>query len=116
MTQEDLNSTLLRIQGVDIEKYLMDDTEESGVNPTIIVQVVDDTFEYGYWNYFYKTNASNPNWYKEFEKELNNYLNELVVFEDNTIQEIKMFMCFYYSLSDTKPYGYWDCLNCEYYY
>lgn len=116
MKQDELKANLMRIQGVELKKYLTDDTEEAGANPTIIIQVIDDNFEFGYWDYFYKTNADNPNWYKEFEEEFNNYINELDDIEDNTIQEIKMFMCFFDTLADFKPYAYWDCLNCEYYY
>ena len=116
MTQDEIKSNLMKIQSVSIEKYLTDDTEEPGANPTIIIQVVDESFDYGYWDYFYKTNADNPNWYTEFEEYFNTYLSELDDIEDNTIQEIKMFMCFYDTLTDFKPYGYWDCLITEYYY
>ena len=125
MKQEDIKETLMKIQGVEVEKYLTDDTEEAGVNPKIIIQVVDDAFEYGYWDYFYMTNADNPNWYAEFEEEFNIYLKGLkesaeeAGVEDeeeiySVIQEIKMFVCFYDSLTDATPYGYWDCLDVEY--
>lgn len=124
MKKDELNSTLARIQGINIQNYLTDDTEELGMNPTILIQVVDDEFEFGYWDYFYKTNANNPNWYKEFKKEFDNYLKEFEEQfdeddeEKNTITEIKVFVCFYDSLSDSKPYGYWDCLDIipNYYY
>lgn len=123
MKKDELNSTLARIQGIKIESYLTDDCEELGMNPTILIQVVDDEFEFGYWDYFYKTNANNPNWYKEFKKEFDNYLKEVEEQfdeddEKNTITEIKVFVCFYDSLSDSTPYGYWDCLDIipNYYY
>lgn len=113
MTQEEINLTLMKIQGVLIETFLNDDTGNTGLNPTIIIQVVDDEFEYGYWDYLYKTNANNPNWYNEFKKALDDYLIE---YGCEVIQSINMYVVYFESMSDAEPYGYWDCLNNYYQY
>lgn len=127
MKEQEFKDTLKRIKNINVQDFLKEDgSNEDGLNPQIVIQVVDDNFEYGYWDYFYKTNYDNPNWFKEFNKHLKKYLKDLKINlseedEDltdeqvyNYIDDINMYVAFYENEDDNRPYAYWDCLNEEY--
>lgn len=127
MKEKEFKDTLKRIKNINVQDFLKEDgNNEDGLNPQIVIQVIDENFEYGYWDYFYKTNYDNPNWFKEFNKYLKKYLKDLKINlseEDeeltdeqvyNYIDDINMYVAFYDNEDDNSPYAYWDCLNEEY--
>lgn len=104
MTQEELQATLNRIEGIEIDYHLRD-------NAQIVIQLIDESYN-GCWDYFYTTNATNRYWLREFKSSLKRYLKD----NDNTILDIIVLIAYYHSFADAMPYGYWDCLNNEYCY
>lgn len=127
MKEQEFKDTLKRIKNINVQDFLKEDgNNKDGLNPQIVIQVVDENFEYGYWDYFYKTNYDNPKWFNEFNKHLKKYLKDLKINlseedEDltdeqvyNYIDDINMYVAFYENEDDNRPYAYWDCLNEEY--
>ena len=122
MKEQEFKDTLKRIKNINIQDFLKEDgNNEDGLNPQIVIQVVDENFEYGYWDYFYKSNLDNPKWFNEFNKHLKKYLKQVKEYEEltdeqvyNYIDDINMYVAFYYLEDDNRPYAYWDCLNEEY--
>ena len=134
MTAKEFKDTLQRIKKMNFDEFLYEDgSNEKGLNPQIVIQVVDENFEYGYWDYFYKSNLDNPKWFNEFNKKLKKYLKDVEIGlldekcreEESTdvtltdeelygyIDEINLYVAFY-DVDDTTPYAYWDCLNGDY--
>lgn len=127
MKEQEFKDTLKRIKNINVQDFLKEDgNNKDGLNPHIVIQVVDENFEYGYWDYFFQSKVDNPNWFKEFNKKLKKYLKDLKINlseEDeeltdeqvyNYIDDINMYVAFYYLEYDNTPYAYWDCLNEEY--
>jgi hypothetical protein len=128
MKKNTLNELFEKIQKLNIEDYLIEEFNgELGLNPTIVFQVVDDDFEYGYWDYFFQTPVTNSNWFNDFQNQFDIYVNEvkecLEEVEDNvtdddvyaTIRDIHVYVSFYDDIDDTRPYAYWNCLEGIYY-
>ena len=122
MTEKDFKDTLKRIKNINLQDFLKEDgSNEDGLNPHIVIQVVDENFEYGYWDYFFQSKVDNPKWFNEFNKHLKKYLKQVKEYEDltdeqvyNYIDDINVYIAFYQNEDDNRPYAYWDCLNEEY--
>ena len=127
MKEQEFKDTLKRIKNINIQDFLKEDgNNEDGLNPHIVIQVVDENFEYGYWDYIFQSKVDNPKWFNEFNKHLKKYLKDLKINlseEDeeltdeqvyNYIDDINVYIAFYENEDDNRPYAYWDCLNEEY--
>lgn len=111
MNAKEITELLEKIKNVKFNDYLEDDNGQLGSNPYIVIQLIDDDFEYGYWDYFYKTPIDNCKWFKEFEKQFKKYLKEYDSEDEyDGLNEINVYVA-YFDDDNIKPYGYWNVLE-----
>jgi hypothetical protein len=128
MRKEEVEKLFEKFKSIDFNQYLSDDLGENGKNPKIIIQVIDDNFEFGYWDYFYASDITNKKWFAEFKKQFDLYLQEVsdAIFEEKNcdiqanvteeeiyayIDNINIFVAYFDNIDDCAPYGFWNVID-----
>ena len=95
MTTQELKVFIQRIETIDF-------TAQIDENTVLVIQIIDGY--YRLWEHIY--HPYGKYWVKELKRSVKRF---------NKVVDIRVYLA-YSSISDSRPYGYWDCLNQYYQY
>ena len=95
MTTQELKAFIQRIETIDF-------TAQIDENTVLVIQIIDGY--YRLWEHIY--HPYGKYWVRELKRSVKRF---------NKVVDIRVYLA-YSSISESRPYGYWDCLNQYYQY
>lgn len=95
MTTQELKAFIQRIETIDFNSNIDENT-------VLVIQIIDGY--YRLWEHIY--HPYGKYWVRELKRSVKRF---------NEVMDIRVYLA-YSSISDSRPYGYWDCLNQYYQY
>lgn len=95
MTTQELKAFIQKIETIDFNSNIDENT-------VLVIQIIDGY--YRLWEHIY--HPYGKYWVKDLKASLKQF---------KSVEEIRVYLA-YSSISDSRPYGYWDCLNQYYQY
>lgn len=95
MTTQELKAFIQKIEHIDFSSNIDENT-------VLVIQIIDGY--YRLWEHIY--HPYGKYWVKELKRSVKRF---------NEVMDIRVYLA-YSSISDSRPYGYWDCLNQYYQY